>query len=112
MSEERRGANRKDKCLEMDISLFGRGAHRSMDVQLCNFGDKGICVLSHQPFPHDAIVFLWVKGLNPTHVEESGEWDSPRNGALGKIRWIRYVDENGFPYKMGIEYYPLSEVAI
>jgi len=94
----------------MEISLFGCGDHRRTDAQLCNYGDKGVCVLSHQVFPHDAIVFLRVKGLNPTHSKESGGPDSPRNGALGKIRWIRFADENEFPYKMGIQYYPLSEV--
>ena len=110
MQEDRRTADRRDKCMGMEISLFGCGDHRRTDAQLCNYGDKGVCVLSHQVFPHDAIVFLRVKGLNPTHSKESGGSDSPRNGALGKIRWIRFADENEFPYKMGIQYYPLSEV--
>lgn len=111
--EECRAHGRNEQSAGMEISLFGCGGHRRSDAKLLNYGRDGICFLSRQAFPTDAIVFLRIKGKHPVKKNEAGvEEEAPRNGTLAKIRWVRPAEENGFPFRIGAVYYPLSEVNV
>jgi len=107
--EKRQETHRNMTDGGMEISLFGRGTSHRSEARLLNFGRDGVCLLSRKRFPNQAVVYVQVIGEQP-FSEKNGRKETPRNGALARVVWVRNAEDGRYPYKIGMKYYPHSEV--
>lgn len=108
-AEQRREGRHSTTNGGMEISLFCRHASHRAEARLLNFGRDGVCLESRKRFPSQSIVYVRVIGRHPV-AEEGGRRESPRNGSLAKVLWVRQGNDPHYPFKIGMKYFSNSEV--
>jgi len=108
-AEQRQDTHRNQTDGGMEISLFGRGTSHRSEARLLNFGRDGVCLLSRKRFPSQSVVYVRVIGQQPV-AEKNGRRETPRNGSLAKVLWVRQANDPRYPFKIGMKYYCNSEV--
>lgn len=90
-----------EPIIGVEISMFGRGNEPPTKGKLLECGSQDFCMLSPETFPEDSILYL--------KFSEAMEGPNGlRNETLGRIRWVRYADREGFPYEIGVEQFSFT----